>query len=230
MSLVEQSDCPICMDELPVVGGSNRVVTECGHVFHTSCLLTNVSHNGFGCPYCRASLAVSSVEVIDEESDESSSAYDPTDDLNDGMVMDVENVTHTDYVLRGLRWFFNRESGEELDDEDDVVPDEIDADSDPYGEDMFESNSQVVPPASYISGKLVRQGITMDDLVKVLMYRTSDREFGDDAEEEYERLSRSVHSRMVRIVSGYIDRPDELQLNANALIASEEAGAMLELD
>jgi hypothetical protein len=31
----------------------NCVITDCGHKFHTNCLLTNISQNGFNCPYCR---------------------------------------------------------------------------------------------------------------------------------------------------------------------------------
>jgi hypothetical protein len=56
---------------------------------------------------------------------------------------------------------------------------------------------------SYIRNKLLTQGITMDDLVKVLMYRTSDRSFGDAEDEDYERLSRSLHGRMCGIISSY---------------------------
>ena len=37
-------ECPICMDE--IVENINFVITECGHGFHTNCLLTNVSRNG----------------------------------------------------------------------------------------------------------------------------------------------------------------------------------------
>ena len=50
-----EQECPICMEEF--VGGCNTVVTECGHKFHCSCLMTNASHNGFNCPYCRAVMA-----------------------------------------------------------------------------------------------------------------------------------------------------------------------------
>lgn len=44
-------DCPICMEV--VHSDINCVITECKHLFHTKCLLTNISRNGFGCPYCR---------------------------------------------------------------------------------------------------------------------------------------------------------------------------------
>lgn len=46
-------DCSICMSE---IGDKNRVVTDCGHMFHASCLMQHVSHNGYGCPYCRNNM------------------------------------------------------------------------------------------------------------------------------------------------------------------------------
>ena len=58
-------ECPICMDQIE--GEKNKVTTECGHCFHTSCLMKNVVHNGFGCPYCRDAMAD---EPADNNSDE----------------------------------------------------------------------------------------------------------------------------------------------------------------
>ena len=56
-------ECPICMDDICL--NVNCVTTECGHQFHTSCLMQNVAHNGFGCPYCRNTLA----EYVKDEED-----------------------------------------------------------------------------------------------------------------------------------------------------------------
>ena len=39
---IEIVECPICMDQIE--GDRNKVVTECGHCFHTSCLMKNVAH------------------------------------------------------------------------------------------------------------------------------------------------------------------------------------------
>ena len=44
-------ECSICLENID--GVSNKVVTDCGHTFHCKCLMTNVSFNGFGCPFCR---------------------------------------------------------------------------------------------------------------------------------------------------------------------------------
>lgn len=75
-------NCPICFE---VIGDLNRVVTECGHVFHTKCLMTNVTFNGFGCPYCRTAMA----EEVDEDEEED------------------EEYEDDDYALRGFRMFYN---------------------------------------------------------------------------------------------------------------------------
>ncbi len=50
--MTEQNDCPICYDTLDF-GGKNCMRTECGHEFHTSCIMTTIHNSGFKCPYCR---------------------------------------------------------------------------------------------------------------------------------------------------------------------------------
>ena len=47
--------CSICMDTIATT--NNNVTTECGHCFHTKCLMQNVAHNGFACPCCRTAMA-----------------------------------------------------------------------------------------------------------------------------------------------------------------------------
>jgi hypothetical protein len=61
---VEIKECPICLDD--IIGLKNCVTTDCGHTFHCRCLLTNIAHNGFACPFCRAALA----DVAEDEEDE----------------------------------------------------------------------------------------------------------------------------------------------------------------
>jgi hypothetical protein len=62
MSSAEDNDCPICMEKIDLK--KNYVKTECGHNFHTNCLMQNVlrngvNRNGFKCPYCRTDMATS---------------------------------------------------------------------------------------------------------------------------------------------------------------------------
>lgn len=48
-------ECPICMDAIDMA--KNCATTECGHCFHTSCLVRNVKVNGMNCPCCRTAIA-----------------------------------------------------------------------------------------------------------------------------------------------------------------------------
>ena len=90
-------ECPICMEV--IVTTKNIVITECGHTFHCSCLMANVAHNGFSCPYCRTAMA--------EEVDVEQSEYE-----GDGSITDSVNAAiHEDDMLRGFRMFHNLSDG-----------------------------------------------------------------------------------------------------------------------
>lgn len=75
--MTEPMECPICMD---VIGDKNNITTECGHRFHASCIMTNVSHNGFNCPCCRAVMADEDDE--EDEDDDFLETIDSAGDLN----------------------------------------------------------------------------------------------------------------------------------------------------
>lgn len=142
MSTVEQSfanfleinkkmtdECPICMDAIDP--NKNRVTTECGHTFHCSCLMTNVSHNGFACPYCRTAMA-EEVEGEHEYNDDYSTSswyYGPSDDDSvDDSSVSVAGPGLEAHVLRGMRWLFQRVDPQE-DDDDSVWETDDDEDS-----------------------------------------------------------------------------------------------------
>ena len=131
--VVEIHECPICLEE--IVGLKNRVTTECGHTFHCRCLLTNIAHNGFGCPFCRAELA-DEVEDSDDDEDEydsdedgparyedssdddasRASDYDSEDDDFEneiGYMYHKMNAMEEDHLLRGFRWLFQPLNTEE---------------------------------------------------------------------------------------------------------------------
>lgn len=109
-------ECPICFEILTME--KNCVTTECGHSFHTNCLMTNVSHNGFGCPCCRSAMAAC------KEDDEESVWTDQDSEYSEEEEIDKYD---NDYTLRGLRLFMNRIEGntvepEDLGFEEDVSP------------------------------------------------------------------------------------------------------------
>ena len=48
------NECPICYENIE--GLQNTVTTSCGHSFHCSCLVQNVTKGNIGCPMCRMNL------------------------------------------------------------------------------------------------------------------------------------------------------------------------------
>lgn len=157
-------DCPICMEEIDTK--VNYVITECGHMFHTKCLLTNVAHNGFGCPYCRK-------EMIDEEEhDDDSETEEHGDALNTGFFIededddddadswhpgDDDDVEHSQNEISrnaflGMRRMFAMAEGEE-DDEDQ----ESEENSDDSESSTSESSSSAEDDASEEDEELQRR-------------------------------------------------------------------------
>lgn len=170
-------DCPICFDQIE--GEKNKVTTECGHCFHTSCLMKNVAHNGFGCPYCRDAMAE---EPEDNNSDEEYDEFSVDEE--------DEEPDYTDNVLRGSRWLFQRAEGEELDDEEDTVLDEE------------EERNEIEPraPVDYIVEKLVERGVSMADLVKAVLIRDHDEYQYHD---EFNRTDDELFGKLRVIISNY---------------------------
>jgi hypothetical protein len=108
-SVENNNECPICFD---VIGDNNNIITECGHKFHASCIMRNVSMNGFGCPCCR------SVMADEPESDDDDSTEYEDDDEDETTVNSANLEPDNDYVMRGFRLFTSRFEEEEPDYED----------------------------------------------------------------------------------------------------------------
>jgi hypothetical protein len=53
-TVVTNDECAICLE--CVNPEKNCCVTDCGHKFHTNCLLKNCEKNNFNCPMCRNNL------------------------------------------------------------------------------------------------------------------------------------------------------------------------------
>jgi len=182
MSATVVNECPICMD--PIETQKNCVTTECGHCFHTNCLMTSVAHNGFGCPYCRTKMAE---EVADEDSE-----YDD----------DEEEIyeQYDDYVLRGLRLFNNNINGEEHDQED--LDDEGEDAEESEDEEVVEEAEEAVapPPVSYVAQKLTEQGVTMETLLKAVLCSVNNYERDY---EDFERVENEIFGRLQTILNNY---------------------------
>ena len=182
MSAAIVNECPICMDPIESTT-RNCVSTECGHCFHTNCLMTSVAHNGFGCPYCRTKMAQ---EVADEESE-----YDDDESESE------EYEQYDDYALRGLRLFNNNLNGEEHDQED--LDDEGEESDD---EEVVEEAEEAVapPPVSYVAQKLVEQGVTMETLLKAVLCSVNNYERDY---EDFERVENEIFGRLQTILNNY---------------------------
>ena len=183
------NECPICME--PIELNKNCLTTDCGHCFHTSCLMTSVAHNGFGCPYCRTKMAE---EVVDEESDYDDSEY--------------EYEQYEDYLLRGFRFFNNNLNGEEHDQEDLDEEDEDESNDESNDEnddenDANETNEDTTPPpVSYVIEKLTEQGITTEDLLKAILCSVNNYERDY---EDFERIENQIFGRIALIIKNHTE-------------------------
>jgi hypothetical protein len=100
-----------------------------------------------------------------------------------------------DFTLRGFRFFMNNIQGVEHDHEDELEEQE----------DMEEAVEEVQqapakPTVAFVAQKLVEQGVSMEDLLKVLL---RDHEEYDAEDEEFERVDDDVFGKIRIIVSNY---------------------------
>lgn len=193
-------DCPICMDCIESTT-KNCVTTDCGHCFHTNCLMQSVAHNGFGCPYCRTAMA----EVPDEEE----TLYSDEDGYEDYDDEDEEEMFDDD-ALRGFRFFWNLINGEEhdVDDEDDeeVFIEESELDLNAFRNhpatniNRTSRNATNMPSPNFVVQKLQEQGVTFEQLVLASLINHS--EYPDHAEDDL-----FIYGKIRRIISNYRPEP-----------------------
>jgi len=187
MSFDTSTECPICMEEFQCA--TNKVITECGHTFHTNCLMKSVAHNGFGCPYCRTKMAEEIYNSEDEDDDYNDEYEENEEDFDDDdRTYDTYDAAEADFyrinenanrILGGFRWLFNRVNNEETivyEEEDDEMDHEA-IRARPRGA-MIRPEIPVAPPSpkpsvEYLSKKLVEQGVTMEDLLKSVLFQHS---------------------------------------------------------
>lgn len=174
--MTTQIECPICMDCIEMT--KNCMTTECGHCFHTSCLMKNVAHNGFECPYCRTAMA----EVV-------------KDDASEAEEFGLDEEMFDDDALRGFRLFWNTVDGVEQDPED--IEEEEEAEEEEEEEDVY-----LVPPVEYVAKNLEEQGITFEDLVGILL----ERDHEEYEEDNYGEIDGQVFGKIRIMVSNWEPR------------------------
>ena len=192
--LHDNDNCPICMD--CISSDTNRVTTECGHCFHTNCLMANVAHNGFGCPYCRTVMA--------EEPDEDEDEYDE-DTISVISVEDSHGETENEYysqlALRSIRYLF-QEAGEEVEDDED------DEDEDEYPK----------PPLEFLVQKMIEEGFTFERLLKVCLI---EHEEYNDIEEEIQEEEDKIFEALRILISNYVAPQETNDVKAETTIETE---------
>lgn len=169
-------ECPICMDDICL--NVNCVTTECGHQFHTSCLMQNVAHNGFGCPYCRNKLAE---DIEEEEGSDYETDFDEEEDDEEEEEEDEEEpVGDNEMALHGMRQLFRR------------VNNDI--------EEAGEREARVVT-AEEMTLTLVDAGYNMTDIVKAFMINTGFHlHYPDDTTEEDEFVEK-IENHMEKVLN-----------------------------
>jgi hypothetical protein len=174
------TECPICLETID--GLCNRVVTDCGHAFHCSCLMQNAVYNGFGCPYCRSTLATSPKEEEEEFDDDDDESFD-------------SSIFEED-ALTSFRMFHQQLEGEDVEEEP-VENDWSTVDGDEPRDEAEDPDH--MPNAAYIARKLIERGVTMEDLVKNLIML----DHPAIGLEEYERPANGVYGNIRAIIHQY---------------------------
>ena len=140
----------------------NICTTECGHCFHSNCLIKNISHNGFGCPYCRKILAEKPIKMVDLDNDDNNDNNDNINHIDD----QEPDYVYNDYELRGFRWLFNRAYGEDIEQYGYEKPYE-----DVYLEEFYEEKEKIknLLPTSIIKENMMNNNITYDELIEYIL-------------------------------------------------------------
>jgi len=159
------------MDDLNRV--RNFTMTDCGHCFHTSCLMTNAAHNGFGCPYCREQMA----EVPKEEEPEE----DP-DDIS--YITHEEGDFENETSFTSMRMLFQRVEGDEV--EEDQEQDQEQQQE--QEQERQPEQEQPIPSVELIARKLISQGVTYEDLVKNILLEHDEFSYDENFETSADKI------------------------------------------
>jgi len=215
----EQIDCPICFE---CIGATNNITTECGHKFHASCLMTNVTRNGFGCPCCRTRMA----ELPDEEEEDDDETLvddDSDDDSDDDTELDYTFSDNED-ALRGLRLFTNLLEGVEHNQEDLVAEFQ-------YLE-QREEDIRPCPTLEVVAAALREQGVTYENLLASALMEHEEYE---NTMHELDRGTNDLWGKLRMFISNYRPAPtavaeDTVAVAEDPIAVAEDTVAVAEED
>ena len=204
--------CAICLENIEDLT-VNCLTTECRHHFHTKCMMNAMAHSqNFVCPCCRGAMA-DELEYSDESDSDDDDDDDDDDYSGDESEGDVsrqreirrihaqhERLYQENANLQSVRWLFQRNLGEELDDEPLEPLEEGDYESDAYeDEDEEDEEERPKPDVQYLVHHLQAQGIGMEQLVKGLLLEHP--EYEDD--EEISNMNDDVFGKLRVLITNY---------------------------
>ena len=196
----EPVECPICF---LAIGEKNSMTTECGHSFHSSCILKNVSVNGFACPCCRFKMAEAQNVWDDDDSSIPSLISSHSDDDDS----DIIEEPFSDDSLRGLRLLTSLLEGFEQDQADVVAEfqyvegnSEAEAEAEPEPEPEYVTG--IAPPHSYVSSCLREQGVTFEQLVAWIAADHEEYIIGEQ-ENDLNAFSGDIWHKMREVIENY---------------------------
>ena len=178
-----ESECPICMEIIDLC--KNCATTECGHKFHSNCLMKSIAFNGFGCPYCRFEM----VEEIDDSEDDED--YQEGEEGEEGEENDEED---------------EEVDGDEDGDEDEENDSEDDEDDEPNPNDPL-------PSFELIQKKFIEKGITYESLVKTIMFNSMVYDKNEHFT-EYQKCNTFMEEIFFDLVTKY-EPEQEVQVNSD---------------
>jgi hypothetical protein len=117
-----------------------------------------------------------------------------------------EEEEEENYSLRGMRWLFQRANEEPITNDEEY--DDEDEDED---EEEVEEESVPKPSVQFLTQKLIRQGVTMEQLVKTLLLQHDEYY---DHDEEFEHVSDQLFGK-IRVVLSNFKPDDEINHNNN---------------
>ena len=166
------------MDDL--IGINNTVTTECGHKFHASCLMQNIAHNGFSCPYCRNVMIEDISETEEEEETDTLDDEEEYDDEEDDDEDDEEEEDYINSRMLDNERMYNRTL---------VCVRNL------FAETEEERTIRPPPPVEWITQKMTERGFTLDRFVKAILmdyddYNDIEEECLDEADIIYESLKK----------------------------------------
>jgi hypothetical protein len=197
-------ECPICMEI--IVSEKNIIITECGHRFHCKCMMLNIEHNGFGCPYCRQQMI--EPKIMDDDDEEVSTVVSSTvdDDDEEEEVSIDEDEQEEAYILRGMRWLLSRAEGEEINEPEEEQLEEEENDN------FVDDDAELLPSSSLVTQYLTERGVTCEELVKCILL--NDRRYYncDNHYNEYIRTSNKINGKINSVIHRYKNYNNVVQL------------------